>query len=84
MTPSRHEQSHPPSPAPLLAAIAREIRERREALQELERSWREALLMRDLVRVRSLADRAAQHRRQLTMARAERATYSSWMERTSS
>ena len=75
MTPEQHEQPLTNSPAPLLAVIEREIRERREAIQKLEVAWRDALVARNLVLVRMLADHAAENRRQLALARAERARY---------
>ena len=65
------------SPAPLIAAITREIKERRRALKELEETWLAAFLARDLGRVRWLADCAAVHRKELALARAERSRYSS-------
>lgn len=73
MSSELHEASLAASPAPLLAAIDREIEERRAAMKELEWSWCEALQARDIERVRRIVDRAAEHRKQLSLAREERA-----------
>jgi hypothetical protein len=77
MPPGRDAEPQPKSPAPLLAVITREIRERRETVEKLEIAWLDALRARNLVLVRILAEHAAENRRQISMARAELARYRS-------
>jgi hypothetical protein len=75
MNPIEHELEQASSPAPLRAAIEREIQERCDALEELETAWLDALLARSFTLARWLADCSKEHCREIALARAELQRY---------